>query len=365
MIFHPSSIWLLLLLPLALAPIVAWRARGRLAVRFSSLDSVEHAPRGRATRLRRLLPLMRSAAILCIVLALARPVIPDESTRTLVEGVAIEMVIDRSDSMRALDFSEGGRRINRLDALKDVAQRFVAGGDGFVGRPNDLVGIICFGSKADSLVPLTLDHDVVLEALEQIRFPELRSEMGTAIGDAVALGVEKLADAAERANRDGKSRIRSRVLLLLTDGESNAGELAPEEATALAQSTDVRIYTIGLGTKGFADVPMQTPVGEVMQRVPVSIDEDTLRAMSAATGGRYFRATDARSLAEIYETIDSLEKSTIDESRQTRYRELAVTGTRLELPFIGGFEAPPLLAIAMLLLAAEFLLSSTRLRSIA
>jgi Ca-activated chloride channel family protein len=365
MIFHPSSAWLLVLLPLALLPLWAWRRRTRRRIGFSSLSAVEHAPRGRMTRLRRVLPVLRATAIACIVVALARPVIPNESARTLVEGVAITMVVDRSDSMRALDFTLGGQPANRLDALKDVARRFIKGGDGFAGRPNDLVGVISFAGKADSVVPLTLDHDVVVDALEQVQFPDQQSEMGTAIGDAVALGVDKLKDAADRANKDGRTRIKSRVLILLTDGESNAGELAPLEATVLAQSTDVRIYTIGLGTKGFANVPVQTPFGTRMQRVPVSIDEKTLTEMANATGGRYFRATDSDSLTRIYETIDALEKSSIEESRQTRYRELAVAGWTIGLPLLPTIEMPGVLAVALVLLALEIVLASTRLRSLA
>lgn len=365
MIFHPSSIWLLALLPLALLPLWRWRRRARLAVRFSSLDAVDHAPRGRMTRLRRALPLLRALAIACLVVALARPVIPNESARTLVEGVAIELVVDRSDSMRALDFQLAGQPANRLDALKDVATRFISGGDGFAGRPNDLVGVICFAGKADSLVPLTLDHDVTIDALGQIRFPDQQAEMGTAIGDAVALGVDKLKDASDRANKDGRTRIKSRVLVLLTDGESNAGELTPQEATALAQSTEVRIYAIGLGTKGFANVPVQTPFGTRLQRVPVSIDEKTLTEMSTATGGRYFRATDSASLKEIYETIDALEKSSIEESRQTRYQELAVAGFAIPFPFVQTLQLPAVVAIALILLSLETVLACTRLRSLA
>ena len=369
MTFHPSSVWLLALLPLALMPLWLWRRRTRRPIGFSALSAVDHAPRGRMTRLRRALPILRAGAIACLVIALARPVIPNESARTLVEGVAIEMVVDRSDSMRALDFTLGGQPANRLDALKDVARRFIKGGDGFAGRPNDLIGVVCFAGKADSVVPLTLDHDVAIDALEQVDFPTDQSEMGTAIGDAVALGVDKLKDASDRANKDaertGRTRIKSRVLILLTDGESNAGELAPLEATALAQSTDVRIYTIGLGTKGFANVPVQTPFGMRMQRVPVSIDEKTLTEMATATGGRFFRATDSMSLAGIYETIDALEKSSIEETRQTRFRELAVAGFAIDLPLLPPFELPAVLALAFMLLAAEILLSTTRLRSIA
>ncbi len=365
MMFHPSSIWLLLLLPLALLPYLRHRRRSRLAVRFSSLEAVAHSPRGRMVRLLPLLPAMRAAAIACIVIAIARPVIPNETARTLVEGVAIEMVVDRSDSMRALDFAKEGKQTNRLDALKEVGTRFVRGGDGFAGRPNDLIGVVCFAGKADSLVPLTLDHDVAIEALDQIDFPTQQGEMGTAIGDAVALGVDKLKDASDRANRDGKMRIKSRVLLLLTDGESNAGELSPADATALAKSTDIRIYAIGLGTKGFANVPVQTPFGTRMQRVPVSIDEKTLTEMATATGGRYFRATDADSLRDIYETIDKLEKSSIEETKQVRYRELAVDGFTVDLRVLPPFRLPSLLAIALILLAIDTIVTTTRLRTLA
>jgi Ca-activated chloride channel homolog len=365
--FHPNSIWLLVLLPLALLPLWRWRRRRRNALSFSSTAAFDHAPRGRMTRLRRILPILRAAAIALLVVALARPVIPNESARTLVEGVAIELVVDRSDSMRALDFQIGDRTANRLEALKDVATRFIKGDGEFAGRPNDLVGVICFAGKADSLVPLTLDHDVTIDALTQIDFParDQQGEMGTAIGDAVALGVDKLKDSSDRANKDGRTRIKSRVLVLLTDGESNAGELTPQEATTLAKSTDVKIYTIGLGTKGLANVPVQTPFGTRLQRVPVSIDEKTLTEMAQATGGRYFRATDSASLEQIYETIDALEKSSIEESRLTRYQELAVTPFAVDLPLLGPLRLPAIVAVALILLAAETLLASTRFRSLA
>lgn len=366
MMFHPGSVWFLLLLPFAaLALTRSLRRRSRPVVAFSSLDAVEHAPGGRMARMLRVLPALRVTALVVLVLAIARPVIPSESSRTLVEGVAIELIVDRSDSMRALDFTIDEKRANRLDALKDVAGKFIKGGDGFAGRPNDLVGVIAFARNADSVVPLTLDHGVVLEALDQINFPEDGSEMGTAIGDAVALGVEKLKDAAERANRDGRTRIKSRVLVLLTDGESNAGELTPQEAVVLAKSTDVKIYAIGLGTKGVAQVPIRTPFGTQLQNVPVSIDEKTLTEISTATGGRYFRATDSQSLRGIYETIDALEKSSIEESKLVRYRDLAVETFTINVPLLGATQFPPVLAITVLLLALECLLAATKLRTLA
>lgn len=363
MTFHPSSAWLLLLLPLAALPLVqhARRAR-RAAVSLGSLAAVERVPAGISVRFQVLPPILRSATIALVVIALARPVIPNESARTLVEGVAIELLVDRSDSMRALDFSTGEQEVNRLDALKDIARKFIAGGDGFKGRPNDLVGIVAFARNADSLVPLTLDRPVVLDALKQVRFPESSEEQGTAIGDAVALGVERLKDAADRANRDGRTRIRSKVLLLMTDGQSNAGELSPQEAAALAKSTDIRIYAIGLGTRGLAPVPVRTPFGVQIQRVEVDLDEKTLTEIATATGGRYFRATDRDSLRAIYETIDSLEKSSIEETKVVRYRELAVEPFPTPLPFAPSLAMPPILVLALLTLAAEALLGATILR---
>ena len=363
MSFHPDSAWLLALLPVALLALVpVFRRRRKPTVAFSSLDSVSNAPAGRATRFLWIPRLLRMAALALLVIAIARPVTTSVSTKALVEGVAIELVVDRSDSMRAIDFTVGGKPANRLEALKDIATRFITGGDGFPGRPNDLVGIVSFARNADSLVPLTLDHEVVVDALAQIRFPEDGSEMGTAIGDAVALGVEKLKDASDRANRDGRTRIRSRVLVILTDGESNAGELSPQEAAALAKATDVRVYAIGLGREGVAPVPVQTPFGRRIQNVEVSIDEKTLTEISDATGGRYFRATDSDSLRRIYETIDALEKGSIESTKLVRYRDLAVEPFTLDLPILGQRGVPPLLAIALLALAAEALLSATLLR---
>lgn len=364
--FHPSSLWLLALLPLAILAFVRyWRRKRRATIAFSALSAVDHAPGGRWARLTIVLPIVRALALAVLVVAIARPVESNESSKTLVEGVAIELVIDRSDSMRALDFTVDGKRANRLDALKEIATRFIEGGDGFKGRGTDLVGIVVFARNADSIVPLTLDHDVVVDAVTQIRFPEDGAEMGTAIGDAIALGIDKLKDASDRANRDGRTRIKSRVLVLLTDGEQNAGELSPDEAAALAKSTDVRLYTVGLGTEGVAPVPIRTPFGTQIQNVPVAIDEKTLTRIAEATGGRYFRATDSESLRKIYETIDTLEKSSIEETKLVRYRDLAVDRTTVTIPVLGAVSLPPILGIVLILLAVEALLAATRLRALA
>ena len=159
MSFHPTSAWFLLLLPIAvLAFIRHWRRRNRATISFSAIDAADHAPGGRWTRFLLALPIIRAIAIVFLIVAIARPVESNESSKTLVEGVAIELVVDRSDSMRAMDFTIGNERANRLDALKDMARKFIVGGDGFDGRGTDLVGVVVFARNADSIVPLTLDR---------------------------------------------------------------------------------------------------------------------------------------------------------------------------------------------------------------
>ncbi len=357
MTFHPSSVWFLLLLPLAACAWWTWiRPTRRAALSFSSTTRFDAIPQSLWSRLRPLVPILRTIALTLVILAIARPVKSNESTKTFVEGVAIEMVLDRSGSMRAHDFKIQGKDVERLVALRAVAQQFVEGGEGLSGRKNDLVGVVSFAGFADALVPLTLDHGVVLDALGQLRTAE-QGEDGTAIGDAIALGVEKLKDASEKANADGEMRIRSKVLLLLTDGENNAGEIEPSDAAELALACGVKIYAIGMGTRGLAPFPMETPFGTQFVQQPVNIDEDLMTKLSEKTGGRYFRATDTDSLIRIYETIDQLEKSKVEEQKLVRYREYAVE------PFsVAGFSIPPILAIALLVLCAELFLSSTRLR---
>ncbi len=357
MTFHPSSAWFLLLLPLAVLAWWSWlRPRERAALSFSSVRRFDHIPASFWSRMRPLVPTLRTLVLALVILAIARPVKSNESTKTFVEGVAIEMVLDRSGSMRAHDFKINGKDVERLVALRAVAEQFVEGGEDLGGRKNDLVGVVTFAGFADALVPLTLDHAVVLDALGQLRTAQ-QDEDGTAIGDAIALGVEKLKDAADRANADGEMRIRSKVLLLLTDGENNAGELEPSDAAELAAACGVKIYSIGMGTKGLAPFPMETPFGTQFVQQPVNIDEELMTKLSEKTGGKYFRATDTDSLLRIYETIDQLEKSKVEEQKLVRYRDYAVE------PFtFAGFSVPPVLAIALIALCAELLLSSTRLR---
>jgi Ca-activated chloride channel family protein len=344
----------LLLLPLAVLPwwrLLDGRMRGR--VEFSSIGLLAACTGSLWVRLRFLPTLLRSLAILLLVACLARPGKADEQTRVFVEGIAIELVVDRSGSMRALDFTIGGRSVDRLTAVKRVVEEFVAGGDGLPGRPSDLIGLVAFARHADTLCPLTLDHQHLLAALAAVRMPDEPSEDGTAIGDALAMSVERMRDLEDRRE------IKSRIVILLTDGESNAGAIEPLMAAEIARAYGVKVYTIGVGTRGFAKVPYQVMGRTILRDEPVSIDEETLRQVAAVTGGEYFRATDTDSLRRIYETIDSLERTRTEQRRYRQFRDFATEPFRL-----GGVALPPLLLLPLLLLAGDLLLSATRLRSV-
>ena len=356
--------WMLAVLPFAALAAVAAFRRPRL--RVSDSATVAAAGSGLVARLRPLLPLVRVLAIALLAVCLARPIKANEQTRVLVDGIAIGLVVDRSGSMEAMDFTIGGEPATRLAALKEVVRDFVSGGEGLAGRPNDLVGLVTFSRFADSICPLTLDHEHLLAALDAVRLAANRDEDGTAIGEGIALGVERLKEVGGQARPDGKPvreptrpPVKSRILILLTDGENNAGEIDPLAAADLAKAYGIRIYTIGMGTRGLAPFPARDPFGNrVMTRVQVSIDEDLLTEVASRTGGKYFRATDSRSLAGIYAEIDRLEKTETEQRRYLQWTDLAVTGVRL-----GDLDLPPLLLLVAILLAADLVLASTRFRS--
>lgn len=359
MTFHPDSIWFLLLLPLAaLAWWRSWSLRRRSTLAFPSLALLAPAGRGWFARVRGVLPLLRALTITLLVVCLARPIRADQQSRVFVEGIAIQMVVDRSSSMMAHDFSIGGRSVDRLEAVKRVAEKFISGDDSLGGRPDDLIGLISFARYADSLAPPTLDHAFLIDGLRQMRISRPGTdEDGTAIGDALALAVEHLRDVDQHDDPAGHYRIRSRVIILLTDGENTAGDLEPMVAARLAASQNIRVYTIGAGTNGVAPYPVEIFGQRTFQNVPVTIDEETLTAVADATGGKYFRATDSRSLEEIYRQIDELEKTRTQERRYLSYQDYALQPMPL-----WGVEIPPVALIVLALLALESLLAFTRLQ---
>ncbi len=351
--FH--SPWWFLLLPIL--PLIAWRLfrkrQGR-ALDFSSTSLARQLTPSLRQRLLWLPKLLILLAMLFLILSLARPREGRERTVTESEGIAIEMIVDRSSSMQALDFKIDGEHVDRLSAIKSVAGKFILGDDQLEGRFSDLVGLITFAGFADGVTPPTLDHGFLTASLNDTQIVDRRSEDGTAIGDAIALAVEKLNALDE--NRD--QAVKSKIMILLTDGENTAGELEPIAAAELAQTLGIKIYTIGIGTKGQAPVPFVDAFGrQRVQMMPVNIDEETLRKIAEATDGKYFRATDTDSLTEIYEEIDQLEKTKVETENFVDYRELALQSWRP-----AGFFVPPLLLISFSFLIVGVVLQNSWLR---
>jgi Ca-activated chloride channel family protein len=354
--------WMFCLLVLLVPIWWQWlRRRRSCAVRFSSVAWLQGQDRGLRVKARYVVPVLRTLVVFLLVFCLARPQQPIQERSIRTKGIAIQMLVDRSSSMRAMDFTVEGRQTDRLTAVKNVFREFVLGGGRLGGRPNDLIGMITFAGFADSRCPLTTNHAFLLAALDQtgIVSPEEGwDEDGTAIGDAIALAVERLEDLDRRRASSAGNRVKSKVMILLTDGENTAGELSPEKAAELAAAYGIKIYAIGTGTAGVAPMPVPDATGAVvMQPMRVSIDEATLRRVAELTGGQYWRATDADSLRAIYTEIDELEKTEMEETRYCQYAELATETTRL-----GGVTFPSLLTIIGGLLVLEVVLANTLFR---
>lgn len=303
-----------------------------------------------------------------MIVSLARPQYGRQQTIVESEGIAIEMVIDRSGSMQALDFRIDNRPVDRLAAVKNVATKFIVGepdslasnfGDSrLTGRIADLVGLISFAGYADALSPPTLDHAFLISKIDRLSIVDQRSEDGSAIGDAISLAVEKLSSLDDRQTE----KIDSKVIILLTDGENTAGEIEPAQAAELAKSKGIKVYAIGVGTKGRAPFPIaRLPDGRIqVEYVQVNIDEQTLRMIADRTDGEYFRATDTESLIDIYGAIDKMEKTKVDSHTFFDYRELAVQHFSN-----GRFRVPPLLLIALVAIVARMILDQVVLRRVA
>lgn len=322
-----ESAWFLaLFVPLFF--VFMWRRRHpRHTVVYSSLDLMSGLPRTFRQRLQRSLPWIQLLAASLMIVAVARPQVADEKTRIRTEGIAIQMCIDHSGSMDAMDFPIDSERVDRLTAVKKVLRQFIAGDGQFRGRPNDLIGLISFGGFATALCPPTLDHDAVLSVLETVKIPGairdkdgrvineqlLQQERATAIGDALALGVERV------KNIEAKSRI----VVLLSDGENTAGVIDPEDAIAAAKQFGIKVYTIGIGSDGMAPFPVVDVFGDkVLRMKSVTLDEKTLKKIADETGGKYFNAKDIDSLANVYGEIDQLERTKIEGSVYRNYKEL-------------------------------------------
>jgi Ca-activated chloride channel homolog len=305
-----------LALIVALLAVPAWlfgaRAPGRVV--FSSLQVLPSRGATWRTYLAWLPDFLVAAAIVSLAIALAGPRRGERDARIRRDGIAIMMVVDTSSSMAALDLSTKDKERTRLDAVKDVFEAFVLGKGGLRGRPDDVIGLVGFSRYADTRSPLTLDHGNLVVAARALEMTAPRSrDDGTAIGDGLALAVERLAS----------SPARSRVAIVLTDGEDNASQIAPDEAAVFARDGGVKVYTIGAGTTGVAAVRVSDPDTGRSQLVSVraSIDEALLRRIAQTAGGAYFRADTADALERIYAEIDELERTELEETRFFAYRE--------------------------------------------
>jgi Ca-activated chloride channel family protein len=297
---------LFLLIALLAPPVYFLAARLPSAVRYSSLVLVDAAPRSLRTRLAALPAALLAVAVLALAVALAGPRTGDASSKVHREGIAIVMVVDRSGSMQARDFVEDDASTSRLDVVKQVFREFVEK----PGRSNDLIGLVSFARYADGACPLTADHGNLLNILGQQEIVTERAEDGTAVGEGLALAVERLRH----------QEVRSKVAILLTDGVNNSGDITPRQAAELAEQHGIKVYTIGAGRTGWAPVPVRLPGGGVaLRRAFVEMDEETLSEIAERTGARYFHAADAEALGEVIEEIDRLERSEIVEVRYLEY----------------------------------------------
>ena len=300
---HP---WLLLLL--LLVPLIAWlkgRTGRQQAFLYSSVGLVKNIIGISRSSVGRLLLRMRWLALLLLLAALARPQLGEGQAKIRASGIDIVVAIDLSGSMRAEDFELKGESVNRLVIAKDVLEKFVR------KRSNDRIGLVAFAGRAYIATPLTLDHDFLLQNLERLNLGSL--EDGTAIGSAISAAVNRLRDI----------EAKSKIVVLMTDGQNNAGKVPPITAAEAAQSLGIRIYTIGVGTRGIARMPYQNVFGQkgyIDQQV--DIDEEMLTKVAEMTGGKYYRADNTSTFRRIYDEIDKLEKTEVEIDKYQRYREL-------------------------------------------
>jgi len=295
---NPEYFYLLLLI----IPMIAWyifrNKKQKATLRVSSLGAFQQPYSQLKVWLRHILPALRIITITAIIFIIARPQSTDNWEKQTTEGIDVIMALDISSSMLARDL-----RPDRLDAAKDVAMKFIS------GRPNDRIGLVIFSGEAFTQCPLTTDHATLLNLFKDVKSGMI--EDGTAIGLGLATSINRLRE----------SKAISKVIILLTDGVNNAGEIDPVTAAELAKSFDIRVYTIGVGSMGTAPYPVQTPFGTQYKQMDVEIDEATLQQMAQMTDGKYFRATSNQALQNIYEQIDQMEKTRIDTKSFSKKQE--------------------------------------------
>lgn len=320
---YPWFLWLLLIVPGMIGWYV-WRGQQLYSnLSVSAVKSFSLPKKSVVPRLRHAGIVLRMLAVAVLIIALARPQSSLSWQNTTTEGIDIIIASDISGSMLAEDFQP-----NRLEAGKNIAIDFIK------ARPNDRIGLVIFSGESFTQCPLTIDHDVLINLYKDIHYGMI--DDGTAIGMGLATAVNRLKD----------SQAKSKVVILLTDGSNNMGSIPPITAAEIAKQFNVRVYTVGIGTHGFAPYPVQTPYGIQYQKMPVDVDEGTLTQIANITGGKYFRATDNNKLKSIYDQIDKLEKAKIDVTEYHKKTEMFL----------------PLALLAALLLLIEFGLKNTLLK---
>ncbi len=296
---HPYFFALVLLIPI----LIWWQFRAKKSrnpmLRLTSLAGMGTAQMGAKAKFRPVLLVLRVITMLLLIVALARPQSSNTTVNNESDGIDIVLSMDVSGSMIAEDFKP-----NRIEASKKVALEFVD------KRPTDRVGLVIFSGESFTMCPITIDHNVLKEQISQIRNGMITD--GTSIGMGLATAVDRLRN----------SKAKSKVIILMTDGVNNTGLIDPLTALEIAKAFKIKVYTIGVGTQGQALSPVQTPMGTRKVMVPVEIDEALLNQIASQTGGKYFRATNNKSLENIYSDIDKLEKTTIETTSYKRYAEL-------------------------------------------
>ena len=322
---HPEYLFLLLLL----IPIVIWyiweMRKSDASLQISSHASIRQLSSSYRVHLLHLPFLLRLLSLTFFIIVLARPQVSNSWQNSSTEGIDIMLSLDVSGTMLAEDLKP-----NRLEAAKEVATEFI------LSRPNDNIGLVVFAGESFTQCPLTTDHAVLVNLFKEIKYGLI--EDGTAIGLGLANAVNRIKD----------SETLSKVVILLTDGSNNAGDISPKTAAEIAKTFGIRVYTIGVGSHGQARIPVPTPIGTQYQVIDSEFDETSLRSIATETGGAYFRATDNNSLREIYKQIDQLEKSKIRVREYSKRQEMF----------------PMFVGIAALLVLLELLLRHSLLRRI-
>lgn len=322
---YPAAFLLLVLIPLMIWWYIRGQRRSHSSLLFSRFDILASYRKTTKERFLHVPIALRCLVIACISIALARPQSFSSNEDTYTEGIDIAIALDLSGSMLATDFKP-----NRIEAAKKLTSDFID------ERRNDRIGLVIFSKEAFTQCPLTVDYKVLKGLLSEVKNGMV--EDGTAIGNALANCINRLRD----------STVKSKVVILLTDGVNNAGEIDPLTAAELAKAYGVRVYTIGIGTMGQAPYPVQTPLGITYQMMPVEIDEALLKKIATETGGQYYRATGNDKLSEVYQDIDKLEKSKISTTSYRHKKELFY----------------PWAAAALILLLSELLLGQLYLRKL-